>query len=456
MGTGKTELGRVALEKRQVSVRRTDDHGDRAWRAEAAQAGVRIIDLRRIRIELDLLNLIPREIADAHRVLPLRAQEGKLAVVMTRPANVRVRGELSFVTGMEVVPFAADPRQITEAIGTAYQAHRRGERYYDGADYQATADTGDAEPEPSEFERVPLSDSAANEPPESGPSLQAAASGEDAEFVIPDLFAKEGAATLPLVQAEDVRGSKGTLLIVSPSQDQCGALARVVGERSWEVVTALGASQVKAAIQRQALSGIVLETELSGMHGFELLARLRRHYESLPVVVLAGPGCDWRLAKDVRETYSVQFFLQKPLDEAQLGFAVDCCDVRFQEDATFRSQSYLDEGLVSFKAGNWETAIRHFSLGLSCNPCSAELHLHQGLVQRELRHSFKAIASLERAHFLDPSNFIAVKHLAMLYQAVDFRTKAAEMWQRALLLAPNATATRSIREQAPGWTKANS
>jgi Tfp pilus assembly protein PilF len=60
---------------------------------------------------------------------------------------------------------------------------------------------------------------------------------------------------------------------------------------------------------------------------------------------------------------------------------------------------------------------------------------------------FEGIASLERALALEDRDFACIKNLAILYQQAGFVTKSAELWHRALPLAPDSATKDSIRER---------
>jgi Tfp pilus assembly protein PilF len=59
---------------------------------------------------------------------------------------------------------------------------------------------------------------------------------------------------------------------------------------------------------------------------------------------------------------------------------------------------------------------------------------------------YEAISELETAVEINAHHFPAVKNLAILYQKAGFRNKAAEMWERALSLAPDEPTKKSIKQ----------
>lgn len=459
MGVGKTELGRVALEKRAVpgvSAKASEN----PWRRDAERAGIRIADPRTIVIELCLLDLIPREIATSHGVLPMRADGGKLAVLMARPTEDAVCTELSFVTGLEIVPFAAEPGQVEVAIRCAYDAHRKGERFYEGPDAPVGARSVSEGRQPPAFDDVPATGPQNAKAPGLG-RLELvgldAAPMSSAGPEIPDLVQAADGVAETAKEALAVAPAKGTVLIVAPTGAGREVSARTLGDRSWNAVTAADAREVKEALNERPISCIVLDPELSGIHGFELLTRLRgsRRFEALPVVVRSTGMRDWRLAKDLRQTFGVQYCLFDPFDQDELGFAVDCSDERFRDAAIAKSRQKLEQGIAAMKSGAGRAGLKHFEAGLAINPFHAELHLHFGLAERKRRGIFCALQSLQRAHYYEPDNFVAAKNLAMLYQTVRFTSKAEEIAECALSSAPSDEQRQSIKNLLSGWTKPN-
>src|SRR6202041_3455426 len=154
----KKPLGRILLQQKLVSQRDLDealsdqvhqspDHPtplasrltDRglisevdALRALSQQHGVPGIDLTQIAILSEHLDLIPREIAETHLILPALVREDRIFLAMATPSDKRVIDELEFVTGKKVYPYVALTTALTRAIAAAYDAKSQGDTYYFG------------------------------------------------------------------------------------------------------------------------------------------------------------------------------------------------------------------------------------------------------------------------------------------------------------------------------------
>jgi len=89
-------------------------HIDRAQlaRALADQAGIPFVDLAQTQPSDEALQKLDGGSARAFGILPVSVQNGQLTVALADPLNVSILHDLSFTTGMEVVPAVADDELI--------------------------------------------------------------------------------------------------------------------------------------------------------------------------------------------------------------------------------------------------------------------------------------------------------------------------------------------------------
>src|SRR5687767_9321772 len=85
-------------------------------RALSEQFGVPGIDLHQVAIPIDTLGLVPREVAEASRLLPVLARDERLFLAMANPNDKRVIDELEFVTGRKVYPYVAVTTTLDRTI----------------------------------------------------------------------------------------------------------------------------------------------------------------------------------------------------------------------------------------------------------------------------------------------------------------------------------------------------
>jgi type IV pilus assembly protein PilB len=74
------------------------------------------INLSRIIIPSDIGDLIPREVAHNHKVIPVSRLENKLFIAMADPLNVLALDDVRRITHMEVSPMIASEKAITEKL----------------------------------------------------------------------------------------------------------------------------------------------------------------------------------------------------------------------------------------------------------------------------------------------------------------------------------------------------
>jgi hypothetical protein len=104
-----------------------------ALRVLADSSGVPGLDLRLVSITLEHLDVVPLEVAEALRILPVLVRDGGLYLAMADPHDKRAVDELEFVSGKTAHPFIAVQATLMETITAAYAAKARGAREYRGS-----------------------------------------------------------------------------------------------------------------------------------------------------------------------------------------------------------------------------------------------------------------------------------------------------------------------------------
>src|SRR5262245_47951778 len=103
-----------------------------ALRALSEQFGMPGIDLNQVAILLEHLDIVPREVAIAQRILPVLMRDDRIFLAMANPLDKRTIDELEFVTGRKAYPYIALTHTLEKTIRSAYDAKERGEVYYLG------------------------------------------------------------------------------------------------------------------------------------------------------------------------------------------------------------------------------------------------------------------------------------------------------------------------------------
>ena len=78
------------------------------------------LDCTSVRIDAAILRLIPAPMARGCCALPIEINENKLVVAMAEPQNLRFLDELSFKTGMQIVPRLGFRSEVEAAITNSY------------------------------------------------------------------------------------------------------------------------------------------------------------------------------------------------------------------------------------------------------------------------------------------------------------------------------------------------
>jgi hypothetical protein len=95
--------------------------------ALSERTGVPGLDLRQVNITLEHLDVMPREVAEALRILPVLLGEGLVYLAMVDPQDKKTLDEVEFVTGKTVHPFVVPSATLLRTIAAAYDAKARGE-----------------------------------------------------------------------------------------------------------------------------------------------------------------------------------------------------------------------------------------------------------------------------------------------------------------------------------------
>ncbi len=101
------------------------------------------VDLSKQSISPELLKIIPEHVARRYQLIPVEISNGALSVVMEDPTNIRVLGEISALTGMNINPSVGVGMDIQQAIDLHYKANQEIER--EVAEFSAAAAPAEAD-----------------------------------------------------------------------------------------------------------------------------------------------------------------------------------------------------------------------------------------------------------------------------------------------------------------------
>ena len=82
------------------------------------------INLSKVRVPEEILSLVPRDMAKAHKLVPIARLDKKLFVAMADPTNVLAVDDLKRRVQMEIVPMIATERAVNDALSGVHAAAR--------------------------------------------------------------------------------------------------------------------------------------------------------------------------------------------------------------------------------------------------------------------------------------------------------------------------------------------
>src|SRR5690606_22270276 len=120
------------------------------------------------------------------------------------------------------------------------------------------------------------------------------------------------------------RGER-VVLIVDDEDDIRRMLRRVLSERRLKVVEASKGSEALAAVREHEPDAILLDAMLPEIHGFDICRRIKssKKYGHIPIIMVSAIYRGWRFAEDLKQSYGVAEFLEKPFKISEVVAAVE-------------------------------------------------------------------------------------------------------------------------------------
>lgn len=430
----------------------------------AERLGVPGVDLSRTVIPLALLDLVPRAVAEADRILPLSDDGGRLHLAMVAPDDERVLAEVRFVTGREVSPYAAVAGALERAIGEAYDARASGADAWRGAVAFASGPSVAAVLPPADeievLEVEPLDGDDAEVtagPPLPGASRPgegcAAAGGTGAVPLARVALAHGAPAPTPSVAATGPGRTDGrALVLVVDDEPEIRQLVQRALERTgYAVECAADGAQAIALAEALQPDLVLLDAMLPRIHGFEACRRLKSAPETrgIPVVMMTAVYRGWRFAEDARDAYGATDYVEKPfrLDDLlrRVAAALDA-GAAGAAPASGASAALVQRGKELLLGARAPEAVPVLEQAVQGDPWSAEAQYQLARALRATGDHFRAMSAFERATELRPGHLSALRALAVLYEEKGFRRKATETLERALQAASDEPTRGAIRE----------
>jgi DNA-binding response OmpR family regulator len=472
-----------------------------ALRALSEQYGVPGIDLAQIAIALEHLDVVPREVAETRRILPVLVKGDRLFLAMGDPHDKRVIDELEFVTGKKVYPHIAVHGTLIRAIGAAYDAKARGDPYYLGprVPLETLRQLGltpganapaPPPPAPSQISRNPArpppAPSRAAPPPVARrpeplvPEPQAPAVILDKAMAATSFVAEVSTGEFGTIgqevsaitnlpeelriratqEADAVATGTGKLILIVDDEDEIRKLLkRLLTQKGHRVLEADRGLLALRLVKDHVPDLIILDAMLPELHGFDIAKRIKgsAKYGHIPIIMVSAVYRGWRIAEDLKANYGVEQYIEKPFRIAEVLDAVQRLLTRGSggaaeaeaeaEHVSAEAEKALADGIAAYNGGQVDVAIEHLKRGVGIDPLAYRLHFHLALLHGKKGQVYEGIQELERAIDLNPRHFPALKNLAVLYERAGFKNKAIEMWERCANAAPDEATRASVKER---------
>lgn len=410
----------------------------------AEQLGIPGVDLSRTIIDLDVLDSIPRIVAEADLVLPLSTEGGRLHVAVSAGAeDHEVIEELHFITGQEVSPYAALPGVLEQAIAAAYDAKDRGERFWRGPGLQPDAEVGVAVILPGNKPGT-LTRPRTEELFDSTQDLEELRGHE-----VPLEVGHEEGEDVEVLGTMEVRVGPAHILVVDDDNDILRLLDKTLRAAGHTVELARDGREAEAKLKTGRYDLVLLDAMLPHVHGFEICARLKASARTrrVPVILLSAVYRGWRYAHDARESFGADDYIEKPfhLPELLRRVSMQLSGSSQAPPATDKAEKLYHEGMGLLDAKKPAEARAVLEKAVKEDPFSSRAQFALARATHEQGDIFHAITAYERAIELRPNLFQALRAVATLYEQKGFRRKAAEALERALHAAPDVQTREALR-----------
>jgi general secretion pathway protein E/type IV pilus assembly protein PilB len=93
--------------------------------AKAAQFGAEVVHLSNLKIDDDVIAMVPRDVARKYRVIPVFKGEGKVAVAIADPSDLNTIDTLTHLLGTEIEVRVASEQDIEQSLSKYYASERK-------------------------------------------------------------------------------------------------------------------------------------------------------------------------------------------------------------------------------------------------------------------------------------------------------------------------------------------
>lgn len=408
------------------------------------QLGMPGVDLSRTVLDLDVLDAIPRIVAESDLVLPLSTEGGRLHIAVSAGAEDEdVLEELRFITGQEVSPYAALPGVLEQAIAASYDAKERGERFWRAPGVQADAEASVAVilpgNKPGKLRR-----------PRTEEIFDSTQELEELRDQMPvEIGHHEDDKDAEVLGSVRVRVGPAHILVVDDDGDILRLLDKTLRSTGHVVDLAHDGREAESKLKTGRYDLVLLDAMLPHVHGFEICARMKASAKTrrVPVILLSAVYRGWRYAHDAKTSFGADDYVEKPFHLPELLRKVTqwLTGASQPPPASDKAEKLYHEAMGLLDAKKPAEARAVLEKAVKKDPFSARAQFALGRAMHEQGDLFGAITAYERAVELRPNLFQALRALATLYEQKGFRRKATEALERALHSAPDVQTRDALR-----------
>jgi CheY-like chemotaxis protein len=453
--TSKSALSFEGLAPENTGVRLTALDAERQGIvALSERTGAPGVDVRTLPLDPADLGGVPRELAMQYLALPLLVRDDTLLVALADPSSTEALRALEFVTGRRVYAYAADAEALRAVIERVYELRAEGAG---GEPVDPLAD-----PPPGTRPSSPQLFSQGGTPPVVPGATAPTRRTRMGTLLHPSPPPASAAVSRSVPLAPEVVSRPSSpprpAVVAQPSR-VCLALvdARIVDALREGMATMGFAVEVEGSVREALLRAasqppemLIVDLDLPGPHGFEVLRQVRAQpaLVKVPVLVTSAAGLGWRRERDLAEVFNVGAVLQQPFTPADVVLKAGRClspgsvpEEALPPDAE-QALRWSNEAWVR---GDYPVAVGHLERASAAASDSFRLHYHLGLALGRIGEVFRAIDALERSVALYDGYFPSLKNLAVLYEKAGFRHAALESWERAYRCAPDDATREQIK-----------
>lgn len=401
--------------------------------ALAEQFGLPAVCLQTSCLDLEVLGVVPREVASSHRILPLAfSGTDALNLGLARPKEQALIDEIKFASGRSTLPFVIPRVVLDDAIRAAYEARRAGETRWRGPSC----------PHDQPFLEI------VQAPPRTGAAAVPAVESEVSQSALDALPSAPRPARRP---AE----AKPLILAVDDEPEILDILQLTLSSRGYDVVTAERGRQALDLLQSQVPDLVLLDAMLPEIHGFELCSQIKssEHYRHVPVIIISAIYTGWNFSQDVRRKYGADDYIEKPFSPKEVAHRVEQILAKSgqgsgapdSEEAMKAAVRALHRAQEHLQAGKIDQAVECAEAAVRANQFEPRGHFLLASTLYKAGRFYEAISAYEKLVALVPNQFSALKNLAVLYERQGFKAKAVEMWMRALENSPSDAVRQTIK-----------